>query len=317
MTSRQQQHDLLALCALGGGEEKLDWSLIAREASRQGGPEQLLNGVLVEKSAAAEKSRPVLRRLVADGLEAARERVARELAAAEAIGARLVTVLDDGYPTNLRLVSNLPPFLFVLGGPFTDADVRSVAVVGTRNPSPEGLRRAKRMARELTLRGVTVVSGLAAGIDTAAHRATLDHGGRTIAVIGTGITRTYPTENATLSSEIAERGLVVSQFWPTARPAKWTFPRRNVVMSGIAQGTVVIEASSTSGAKMQARLALEHGKRAFLVKALVTDQPWAQKYVAERGAIEVSSVEDVIRWLAEPARVRSATEQRQLTLDLV
>lgn len=319
MTTEKQQRDLLALCALSGGEDKdkVDWSLVAREASRQGGLEQLLDGVVVEKSVASDKSRPVLRRLLAEGLDAARDRVTQELAAAEKVGARLVTVLDPGYPMNLRLISNLPPFLFVLGGDFVDADVRSVAVVGTRKPSPDGLRRAERMARELTLRGVTVVSGLAAGIDTTAHRTTLDHDGRTIAVIGTGITRTYPKENTSLSAEIAERGIVVSQFWPTAGPAKWTFPRRNVVMSGIAQGTVVIEASSTSGAKMQARLALEHGKKAFLVKTLVTSQPWAQKYVAERGAIEVANVEDVVRWLAEPERVRNVTEQRQLTLDLV
>lgn len=313
----EQQHDLLALCALGDGDDKLDWSLLAREASRDGGLDQLLAGSIVERSAAADKARPVLRRLLDTGLDAARARVASELDAAAGVGARLVTVLDDGYPTNLRLISNLPPFLFLLGGDFIEADVRSVAVVGTRQPSPAGVARAERMARELTVRGVTVISGLAAGIDAVAHRTALDNGGRTIAVIGTGVTRTYPKENAALSTEIAERGVVVSQFWPTGRPAKWTFPRRNVVMSGIAQGTVVIEASSTSGAKMQARLALEHGKQAFLVRALVTDQPWARKYVAERGAIEVSSVDDVIARLADPGRVRGLTEQRQLTLDLV
>jgi DNA processing protein len=163
-----------------------------------------------------------------------------------------------------------------------------------------------------------VVSGLAAGIDTAAHTATLDSGGRTISVIGTGITRTYPAKNSALAQRIVENGgTLVSQFWPSTSPAKWTFPRRNVVMSGIAQGTVVIEASSTSGAKMQARLAIEHGKLVFLVSALVTDQPWAQKYVAERGAIEVADVADVIQRLAEPARIRDVTVQRQLTLDLV
>lgn len=312
----QHQEDLLALCALGGPEDKVDWSLIAREASRQGGLQQLLDGVVVEKSVAADKSRPALRRLLG-GLDEVRGRVAHELEAARAIGARLVTVLDEGYPTNLRLISNLPPFLFLLGADFTDADIRSVAVVGTRKASPEGLRRAARMARELAAEGVTVVSGLAAGIDAAAHRSTLDHGGRTIAVIGTGITRTYPQENAALAAEIAKFGIIVSQFWPTASPAKWTFPRRNVVMSGIAQGTVVIEATSTSGAKMQARLALEHGKTAFLLKAVVRNQLWAQKYVAERGAVEVEDVKDVISRLALPAKVRSVTDLRQLTLGLV
>jgi DNA processing protein len=142
-------------------------------------------------------------------------------------------------------------------------------------------------------------------------------GGRTIAVIGTGITRTYPSANADLAARIAEHGVIVSQFWPSTHPSRWTFPRRNVVMSGIAQGTVVIEATRTSGAKMQARLAIEHGKRVFLLRTLVTSQPWAQKYVAQRGAIEVGDIEDVIRHLANPERIRNVAEQRQLTLDLV
>ena len=132
-------------------------------------------------------------------------------------------------------------------------DARSVAVVGTRDASAEGINKARKISERLVESGVVVVSGLARGIDTAAHTATLAAGGRTIAVIGTGITRTFPAENKELAGEISESGLIASQFWPSASPAKWTFPRRNVVMSGIAQGTVVVEASSTSGAKMQAR----------------------------------------------------------------
>ena len=192
-----------------------------------------------------------------------------------------------------------------------------MAVVGTRKPSPTGQSRAGRLARELVKNGVTVVSGLAAGIDTAADTSTLEAGGRTIAVIGTGVTRVYPAENRGLMERIEQSGTIVSQFWPSTPPATWTFPRRNVVMSGIAQGTAVIEATSTSGAKMQARLALEHGKRAFLLRTLVTEQPWARKYVAERGAIEVADVGDIVKWLAAPDRIKEVTEQRQLTLDLV
>src|SRR5207344_2683526 len=122
-------------------------------------------------------------------------------------------------------------------------------------------------------------------------------GSRTIAVLGTGITRCYPAENKDLAKQITRSGALVSQFWPTSPPSKYTFPRRNVVTSGISQGTVVIEASSTSGAKMQARLALEHGKKVFLVRSLVTNQQWAQTYVAKRGAIEVGDVDEVIRHL--------------------
>ena len=167
------------------------------------------------------------------------------------------------------------------------------------------------MSRRLTEQSVTVTSGLARGIDTAAHRGALGAGGRTIAVIGTGITRCYPAENRDLAEEIAASGALVSQFWPTRQPGKDTFPRRNVVTSGISQGTVVIEATSTSGAKMQARLAIEHGKKVFLLRSLVTCQPWAPDYVNRRGAIEVATVEEVSARLAEPERVRQATAQNQ------
>lgn len=307
--------DLLALCALRDDNESVDWSLIAREARRPDGIPRLLAGAVLERTVAAQRARERLMRLL-DQLPDARERVRREMDLASDVNARLITVLDDDYPPNLRLISNLPPFLFMRGRALTPDDNLSVAVVGTRKPSPEGRSAAAHLASALADHSVTVVSGLAAGIDAEAHRAALDAGGRTIAVIGTGITRTYPKENAELQAEIIERGTVVSQFWPSTSPARWTFPRRNVVMSGIAQGTAVIQASSTSGAKMQARLALEHGKRVFLHRELVTPQKWAQDYVA-RGAVEMSDVDDVLRWLAQPDRIREVTEQRQMTLDLV
>jgi DNA processing protein len=236
--------------------------------------------------------------------------VSAELEIADGADAGLVTVLDPAYPANLRLIPNLPPFLFYRGD-LRDDDVRSVAVVGTRNASETGIHRAASMSRLLAAQDVTVVSGLARGIDTAAHGAALDAGGRTIAVLGTGISRCYPAENRDLAEAVAAGGALVSQFWPSSPPSRYTFPRRNVVMSGISQGTVVIEATSTSGAKMQARLALEHGKKVFLVSSLVTSQPWAANYVDARGAIEVSDVEDVIARLAAPERVRRATEQQQ------
>lgn len=237
--------------------------------------------------------------------------------AEEEVGARLVTVLDEEYPANLRLVFNLPPFLFVRGALQRD-DARSVAVVGTRNPSEAGVRRARQMARLLVAEGVTVLSGLARGIDTASHEETLDSGGRTIAVLGTGILRTYPSENEALAERIAMSGALVSQFWPTQPPARYTFPRRNVVTSGMSQGSVVVEASSTSGAKMQARLALQHGKHAFLVDSLVTDQKWAQDYLDKYPrAVHVRTVREVIERLRSPDAVESvAACRRQLALDL-
>lgn len=314
MNLSSDQRRLLLLCAIRVDKASIDWSLIARQA-QCGGLDPLWRGEVLEHSTAASTARHLLERGLAD-VSALAARVDGEVLAAERVGARLTTVLDEDYPANLRLIPNLPPFLFYLGA-LQPNDARSVAVVGTRDATDAGVRRAQRLATELVAHDVTVTSGLAAGIDTAAHTAALDAGGRTIAVVGTGITKTYPAENRDLSARIVGAGAVVSQFWPTSSPATWTFPRRNVVMSGISQGTVVVEASATSGAKMQARLALEHGKKVFLMRTLVTEQEWAQNYI-KRGAVEVGGVEDVVGRLAAPVRVQAASRQaNQLSLELL
>lgn len=313
MDVTEKQHRLLQLCAIRFERESVDWNVIARQAQDPTGLDELWQGIVIEKSAAAKRSVVLLRRALRDPAPLA-QRVDAELEAAETAGASLITVMDEGYPANLLLIPNLPPFLFYRGA-LQEQDARSVAVVGTRDATKAGLDHAARMSGLLAERGVTVISGLARGIDTAAHRAALTAGGRTIAVFGTGITRCYPAENRELAEEITASGALVSQFWPTRPPGRDTFPRRNVVTSGISQGTVVIEASSTSGAKMQARLAIEHGKKVFLVQSLVTSQPWATDYVRRRGAIEIGDVDEVITRLAAPERVRQATEQQgQLAL---
>ena len=222
-------------------------------------------------------------------------------------GSHLLTVLDSDYPENLRKVFNHPPFLFVRGKINHD-DARSVAVVGTRRASPEGRKRAHELAVELAGRGVTVISGLATGIDTCAHTGALDGGGRTIAVMGTGIDRIYPRENEPLAEQIVDQGALISQFWPGSPPRSSNFPLRNVVTSGIAVGTVVIEANATSGAKMQARLALEHGKRVLLMDDLVMHEEWAQRYAKRRGAEVVSSVEDILVVLDKEYAVPTALQ---------
>lgn len=228
----------------------------------------------------------------------------------EADGSHLITVLDSDYPVNLREVYNRPPFLFVRGQ-LTPADDRAIAVVGTRQATDEGLDQASRLADGLAREGVTVLSGMALGIDTAAHRAALDAGGRTVAVMGTGIRLRYPKQNTDLADRIEEHGALVSQFWPDQPPAGFRFPMRNIVTSGMSLGTVVIEASSTSGAKSQARHALEHGKRVFLIQSLVLREQWAQDYVEKRGAIPIDSVEDI---LAELVALSRADEAEQLRL---
>jgi DNA processing protein len=226
------------------------------------------------------------------------------------LGVSLYTVLDDEYPSNLQLIYNRPPFIWVKGQ-LEARDFRAIAVVGTRAASPEGRRRAERLAHGLAEQGVTVLSGLARGIDAAAHSAALAVGqGRTVAVIGNGLlVPHYPKENRGLAEQIEGRGAVVSQFWPDSPPRQINFPMRNVVMSGMAMGTVVVEASATSGAKMQARLALEHGKRLFLLESLVAAQDWARRYAERPGVTIVRSLDDVLDVL-----VKIAQAPEQLTL---
>ncbi|MFF6639618.1 DNA-processing protein DprA [Streptomyces althioticus] len=306
------QHNLLTLCALRVGDATLDWSLLARSAQSADGLAALMDGQLREDSRAATKNRPLLQQALAAGLDDARARVDDELGAAGKAGARLVTVLDEDYPANLRMIGNLPPFLFYRGE-LTERDARSIAVVGTRQASEDGLRRAARMARELVEHDVVIASGLAKGIDAAAHQATLTVSGRTFAVMGTGIAAPiYPAENRPLAKAIlASGGALLSQFWPTSPPARYTFPRRNVVTSGTTLGSVVIEASSTSGAKMQARLAAEHGKLVFLIRSLADTQPWAKKMLDEDRAILVTTSKDITDRLGHAADVQAAGQQRQ------
>ncbi|MBQ1054193.1 DNA-processing protein DprA [Micromonospora sp. C32] len=311
MTLSDDQALLLALCKVKG----VNWYLLAREAQRHGGLQRLASGHVTETSAEADKAVAAIRASLGD-LDRLKAEAHDEFEKGRSVGAHLLTVIDDDYPATLRLIFNLPPFLFVRGS-IKESDLVSVAVVGTRQASQDGVRRAGRMARLLVENGVTVVSGLAKGIDTAAHRAALDAGGRTIAVVGTGIRKCYPAENRDLAEKITEQGAVVSQFWPDGHPATYTFPRRNITMSGIAQGTVVIEASSTSGAKMQARLALEHGKKVFLIRSLTNSQEWARSYVSTRGAVAVDDVDDVVKLLSAPARIHAAdTRRAQLALQL-
>lgn len=216
---------------------------------------------------------------------------AAEIAAWERSGIRLLTVLDPEYPENLRTVYDRPPLIF-LAGSLRQTDARSVAVVGTRAASREGLARARQVAAHVADNGFTVISGLAAGIDTQAHAAALRCGGRTAAVVGTGLRHCYPPENANLQRRIARGGAVVSQFWPDSPPTATSFVTRNATMSGLAMGTVVVEASHTSGARAQARLALQHGRPVFLLEPLL-EEPWARVFADRPGTYVVRQPEEI------------------------
>jgi DNA processing protein len=219
------------------------------------------------------------------------DNAAAEVAGWEGSGLRLLTVLDAEYPENLRTVYDRPPLIFIAGS-LRPSDARSVAVVGARAASPEGLARAQHITEHLASNGYTVISGLAAGIDTAAHTTALRQAGRTVGVIGTGLRRTYPPDNAELQRRIAEEGAVVSQFWPDSPPTATSFLSRNATMSGLALGTVVVEASHTSGARGQARLALEHGRPVFLPEPLLEDD-WAREFADRPGTHVVRCPDEI------------------------
>lgn len=193
----------------------------------------------------------------------------RELERADREGIRIVTFLDPDYPAPLREIETPPAVLYSRGRGSVDA-ARAIAVVGTRRSSRYGRSVAERLSEDLARSGITVLSGLAVGIDSAAHRGALRGEGATVAVLGSGLLRLYPAANRALAEEVAEHGLLVSEYALDTPPAKWTFPQRNRILSGLSRGVVVVEAPEHSGALITARLALEQGREVFAVPGNVT-----------------------------------------------
>lgn len=214
----------------------------------------------------------------------------------EVQGLRYCTVLDEDYPIRLRDIHEMPPFLFYQGAleKFDDG----MSVVGSRKASTQSQDLAGEIATFLVDEGLSVISGLAEGIDAAAHRAALSAQGRTVAFIGTGITKYYPAQNADLQREIAERGLLVSQFYPDASPTKQSFPIRNAAMSGYGLATIVVEATEHSGTRIQARVAGAHGRPVILTSRVVEDTNWGKSLVGAPNVYVASTLgemKDAIR----------------------
>jgi DNA processing protein len=216
----------------------------------------------------------------------------RDLEAWTSAGVNFLSILDRDYPARLRGIHQAPPVLFWRGE--LRANDKAVSVVGSRKASARGLGIAAEIARALVADDLTAVAGLAAGIDAAVHQAALDAGGRTVAVIGTGINKYYPAPNRALQDEIAQRGLLVSQFWPDAPPQRHNFLMRNATMSGYGLATVVVEAGETSGTRAQARMAVEHGRAVVLIDSVVEQNKWAQGLIGRPGVHCASSLKDVV-----------------------
>ena len=217
----------------------------------------------------------------------------RELELAEKHGIRCIAPTDDEYPELLRRIDD-PPILLYVRGALTSDDALSLAVVGGRSASYYGTAQAARFARDFATRRVTVVSGLARGIDTAAHRAAVEAGGRTIAVVGSGLLNVYPPENDKFALEVAEHGAVISEF-PLDTPGRArNFPQRNRIISGLSLGVLVVEATLRSGSLITARLAAEQGREVFALPGKVdTDLSEGPHHLIREGA----------RLVTEPAHV--------------
>jgi DNA processing protein len=209
---------------------------------------------------------------------------------------QVVDVTSSRYPTNLQLVHDRPPLLF-LRGDLQRGDSWSIAIVGSRSASAERLSFTTEVASHLSTYGLTIVSGLAAGVDTAAHKAALGAHGRTISVFGTGISKVFPATNRSLAARIVDHGAAVSQFWPDMSGTKWSFPLRNAVTSGLALGTLVIEAGEKSGTRSQVQAALNHGRFVFLPQDLIERESWTHALLSHSNLIAFSDPSEIIHVL--------------------
>jgi DNA processing protein len=226
------------------------------------------------------------------------DEIDEELERIESAGAKVITFLDRRYPDRLRMIPDPPPILYVKGD-LKPADEKSIAVVGSRSASEYGRRVARDLCRGLVSMGFTIVSGMALGIDGAAHQSTLNVGGRTVAVLGSGVDRAYPPDHETLYRRIVENGAVISEFPMATRPIAYNFPARNRIISGMSLGVLVVEATEKSGSLITARLALEQGREVFAVPGEVgASRSRGSHRLIRQGAKLVENVNDIIEELA-------------------
>lgn len=206
---------------------------------------------------------------------------------------KILMYTDQDYPQQLRNIYDPPPALFIKGA-VMDFD-NCLAVVGARRASDYGKSAAYKLSMELAVRGITIVSGLARGIDSCAHQGCLDGEGTTIAVMGSGFMHIYPPQNKRLAEEIYSNGCIISEYLPDMPPYAWNFPRRNRIISGISKGVIIVEAGEKSGSLITARLALEQGKDVFAVPGnIFSPSSQGTNSLIKDGAKPVTCVDDIL-----------------------
>jgi len=256
------------------------------------------------------------------------EKLDNELELARKLELDITTLVDPDYPVLLREIEAPPAVLYMKGRKRIDT-ARTIAIVGTRRSSGYGRAVARRLARELGAMGLVIVSGLAVGIDTAAHRGALETNAHTVAVLGSGFRHIYPAANAKLAERIGEMGTLLSEYPVDTKPAKWTFPQRNRILSGLSRGVVVVEAGVRSGALITARFALEQGREVLAVPGNLTSASSAgPNRLIKDGAKLVETVDDIVQEFPdlccsnEKSRVKerkriSLSEAQQRVYDLI
>lgn len=227
----------------------------------------------------------------------------------------VITLSDPSYPSLLRELPDPPPYLYVLGN--LEPDAACLSIVGSRNPTGYGRSMARQLSHDLAERGLTIVSGMARGIDTAAHQGALEAGGRTCAILGSGLARVYPRENLGLSEKIAENGAVISEFPIFADPQAHHFPMRNRIISGMSVGTIVVEAARKSGSLITARLAAEQGREVFAVPGSIQSfKSTGTHGLLKQGARLIESAADVLDEISHMVDIQTiSTEKEQAPAD--
>ena len=233
----------------------------------------------------------------------------------ENFGAKIITIIDEDYPERLRLIDDPPAVLYVKGEILPE-DELSFSVVGSRKVTQYGSESCKFIVKELVQNNITIVSGMANGIDTIAHETALDNGGRTIAVLGTGLNVIYPKRNEKLYNRICENGAVISEFPANTKGAPYNFPRRNRIVSGLGLGVLVVEAKEKSGSLITAGLAGEQGKDVFAIPGNIGSiYSRGTNKLIQDGAKLVMSADDILNEIREFKHLTNKTEQDSLKID--
>jgi DNA processing protein len=219
-------------------------------------------------------------------------------------GGRIITIWEDEYPSDLKRIYDPPALIFVKGA-FQEGDEPAIAIVGTRNPTSYGKSIAETFSAELARSGLTIVSGLARGIDTVVHSAALRAGGRTLAVIGSGLDVIYPSENKVLAASIAEHGAIITEHEMGAKPDAVNFPRRNRIISGMALGTLVVETGVEGGAMITAAIALDQNREVFAIPSAVSERRMSgtNRLIKEGKALLTESPADILTELSPRLRI--------------